>query len=361
MKRIIHTIILVSLVICKPVALNLPPVVPAKPMRVHYINVGQGDAILLEFPKAAVLIDAGGEITDALDSGEHLLSYLRQFFKRRADLKLTIDTIIITHPHLDHTRLLPKIVDEFRVKNLIDGGETSGSGIAPLVQARRSLSKNGGRYFAAKDSKGRSSSLAVPAFNALRILDPNVALKLLSGSRDCEQANNNSLVVLVDYRKMRFLFTGDAEAQADDKCRDEISMLIGRYKEVGLLKADVLKVNYHGSAQGTTDEWMQAIQPQISIITAGQSGEAHRGPGSFHSWQFGHPRESAVRIINDWTSGSRPAKKVITMQASRQENKPEIMEKAVYCTCWDGDIVVTANGSTLRVETSDDLGEAVFP
>lgn len=348
MKRILPVVVLVFLSLYSSTAAQQAQ------MRVHYINVGQGDAILIEFPKAAVLIDAGGEETLDDQLRGHLLSYLRAFFARRSDLNRTIDTIIITHPHIDHTRNLPDIVREFRVKNLIDGGDTTGSGIAALNQARAAL-KTKARYFAAKDI-GMRSDFSVPAFDLLRAADRDVGLRLLSGSRDCVDKNNDSLVVLVGYKNRLFLFTGDATSAPDEKCPDEISMLMERYQKLNLLKADVLKVNYHGSSNGTKVEWMRAIYPHISVISAGQSDPAHRGPGDFHAWQFGHPRETAVRIIQQWTSGLRPQPKdVITMKGAKAQSSPVQMAQAVYCTCWDGDIVVSTDGTKLTVQTSGGL------
>src|SRR5262245_8968508 len=67
--------------------------------KVHYIDVGQADAILLEFDKAAVMIDAGAEATNNPIEETHLIDYLNQFFQRRTDLNRTIHTIIISHPH----------------------------------------------------------------------------------------------------------------------------------------------------------------------------------------------------------------------------------------------------------------------
>ena len=72
-------------------------------MRAHFINVGQGDATLLEFPCGAVLIDAGG--FDATTS-EQLVEYLSLFFERRPDLDNTLDTVFVTHTHIDHNRAL---------------------------------------------------------------------------------------------------------------------------------------------------------------------------------------------------------------------------------------------------------------
>jgi competence protein ComEC len=89
--------------------LVLCPIALQAQTKVHYINVGQADAILLEFDHAAMMIDAGGEATRSAEEKTHLVAYLNKFFERRPDLNRTIHTIIISHPHKDHTMRLPDV------------------------------------------------------------------------------------------------------------------------------------------------------------------------------------------------------------------------------------------------------------
>src|SRR5258706_574037 len=78
---------------------------PARPaMRVHLIDVGQGAATLVEFSCGAILIDTGGESNRYMDSTENLVNYLRAFFASRPDLDDTLALVVLTHPHIDHTR-----------------------------------------------------------------------------------------------------------------------------------------------------------------------------------------------------------------------------------------------------------------
>jgi beta-lactamase superfamily II metal-dependent hydrolase len=320
-------------------------------MTVHYIDVGQGDAILIELPKAAIMIDAGGEDTGDSRFRDHLLDYLNKMFDRRKDLNYTIDVLIVTHPHLDHTRYLPDLMKTFKVKALVDGGNRLGSGISQLNLARQSMAARKAKYVIARESSAKLIDYN-NVFSSIRTTDKDVSLRLLNGARDCDDANNDSLVLWLSYRDTTFLFTGDASSQNDKKCRDEVSMLLDRYQNSGNLKANVLKVNFHGSASGVTDEWMKAVSPRFSIISAGRSDEEFRFPGQFHAWQFGHPRESAVRIIQGRTFGIREPKTVTMMRAAQMQSKPVLMNAAIYCTCWDGDIRVTTDGKSLVVDTT---------
>jgi len=118
--------------------LLLAPLVSAAPeMSAHFINVGQGDATLLEFPCGAVLIDSGTQYKSAFAADKtNLIHYLEKFFTRRSDLQNTIDLIIISHNHLDHTLELRRIAERFRVKRYIDNGRLNGDGATNAVWIR---------------------------------------------------------------------------------------------------------------------------------------------------------------------------------------------------------------------------------
>ena len=334
--------------------LLLCPVIARSQTKIHYIDVGQADAILLEFEQAAVMIDAGGEATTSAEEKTHLINYLERFFARRTDLARTIHTIIISHPHLDHTLKLPDVVKTFKVLNLIDGGDNadSFSGILPLREAREFVSAHGGHLFAINDRHVTDPGFTIAALEALHSLVPAVTIKLLSGSRGCKNANNSSLVTQVTIADKRFLFTGDAEdLGTTHDCSAETTNLIARFTGTSQLQSDVLKIDHHGSDNGINDAWMAAIAPKISIISAGKIDKAHRVPGSFHAFQFGHPRESAVQRIEQGTTTKRtPAATVTTMNGVRRLHKNRVMEKAVYCTCWDGNIVVEPDSLTVKTQ-----------
>ena len=122
-------------------------------MKVHVIDVGQAESILLEFKTAAVLIDAGGEDTSTDDGLGDLTGYLDRFFDNRPDLREqggqrrgVIYSLIVSHPHIDHTRHLVPVIRRYKVLNLVDGGATSGSGIEQLRGARADVARQRGIY-----------------------------------------------------------------------------------------------------------------------------------------------------------------------------------------------------------------------
>jgi hypothetical protein len=119
-------------------AISAPPV--RADVTAHFIDVGQAEAILVEMKTAAILIDTGGEDTIPADrDSKHLLDYLDKFFANRQDLNKTLYSIIITHPHIDHTRLLIDVLGGgFKVLNFVEGGAANDGSdeFQPVVKAR---------------------------------------------------------------------------------------------------------------------------------------------------------------------------------------------------------------------------------
>jgi beta-lactamase superfamily II metal-dependent hydrolase len=166
-----------------------------------------------------------------------------------------------------------------------------------------------------------------------------VNLKFLSGSRGCSNANNDSLIVWLQMNKVKFLFTGDDEALVEgNDCEPEIPYILRRFKNTSILDIDVYKVGHHGSFNGTSVDLMKAMTPKVSLISAGAYDQ--KEPGEFHAWQFGHPREDAVQIVEKYTQNTRQPISITTMDRPRTPRPNREIKNAVYCTCWDGDVVV---------------------
>src|SRR3989304_4440225 len=115
-------------VACLSIGIAAPSPSAAQTMRTHVIDVGQGAATLIEFPCAAILIDTGGESNGEFDTPEALVNYLEPFFARRSDLRSTLHSLMLTHPHIDHTRGVKAVLGKYRVLNAVTNGQESGSG-----------------------------------------------------------------------------------------------------------------------------------------------------------------------------------------------------------------------------------------
>jgi competence protein ComEC len=326
---------------------------------IHVIDVGQADSILLEFKKAAVLIDAGGESTGDDRDKEHLFSQLNDFFTRRTDLNKTLHAVIVTHPHIDHTKLLMEVFQQFKVKYFYDGGDITGSGAGQLKKARAFAAAHAIQYLAIDDDTITEDGFTPPGLKLLAT-SSSVSMKFLTGSRNCDNQNNNSLVVRVQYKETTALLTGDSETDGDGGCDEgQVQHLLERYHDSDLLKADIYKVGHHGSLNGTDEEFEKAMSPKIALISAGSKDT--KGPGQFHGFYFGHPREVVVSLLEESAIDRSPAITGYTYsKGTKNKNDTSNIDdarpikKAVYCTCWDHDVTVAVNvaGDQMAISTS---------
>jgi len=317
-------------------------------MRLHLIDVGQGEAILLEFPCAAALIDTGGESNSEFDSTEALMSYLDGFFERRVDLKNRLDLLVLSHPHIDHTRGAKQVLAAYKPKNVVTNGQTAGSGKVGQVAAQQYAS----------DTEATPSKADDVGFEAVvvedlpqgrgitdRVIDPikcasvDPKLQALWGAHRqnpgwkqavFDDANNNSVVLRLDFGSASFLFSGDLEKEA-------ISDMVSRYKGTSLLDVDVYKVGHHGSDNATTSEFLQAITPKMAVISMGPKDRETQ----WTAWAYGHPRKSIIDLLLASVSGAR-AEATFSDATAVKTFVPVVIKKAVYATGWDGTVVLQA-------------------
>ena len=326
-------------------------------MNAHFIDVGQGDATLLEFSCGLVLIDAGGQSSGDADV---LVDYIGTVFGRRPDLDSTIQTILITHNHVDHTRSLDDVLNAFQVRHVVENGMRGSS---------RDVGDAALRWM---EDEIRSGQLAVdqvdvddadvvadfglvsPEIDPVDCSGTDPEITLLSadlesdpgwGASHFRDKNNHSLVVRVDFGEASFLFSGDLEERA-------IETLVEFYEETPMLDADVYQVGHHGSHNGTTWSLLNAlVDPKIAVISM---GSCDRNAGLFNAFQFGHPRRDVVRMLQAAIRRRRSTSKRVLV-ANRVKDFSRIrMRDAIYATGWDGTVVVRATSAgQYRVTVAD--------
>jgi beta-lactamase superfamily II metal-dependent hydrolase len=164
----------------------------------HVIDIGQGDAILLEFKKHAVLIDTGGE--DTTDAGRYkgyLTRYLDDFFARRDDLDNTLFGVVLSHPHLDHAKYLLPVMDRYNFQTLIERGGTTHHVKSILTFARKKIRDEDKVLLAIRNNT--LNSAAVLAWTDRIVNESNATVKFLSGRRYCSNENNDSVVMRIEF------------------------------------------------------------------------------------------------------------------------------------------------------------------
>ncbi len=227
---------------------------PSDNLEVNFINVGEGDSILIEAPrKYNILIDGGGTPFSVFDVGSStVIPYLR---REGID---KINLMILTHPDLDHLEGLLPVLEEFKVDMILDGGLAW-----DIPEYREFISLIKDKNIPYYQVKAGDHFIFNRNFEIL-ILNPMPTADLYNES----DLNNASIVVKLLYKNSKFLFTGDIEEEAEKEL-----LLWQDY-----LKSDVLKVAHHGSASSTQIEFLNKVDPVIAVISVGKNNYGHPSP-----------------------------------------------------------------------------------
>lgn len=220
---------------------------------VHFINVGQGDSILLQSNGENLLIDSG-----SMCSKNNLLNYLNKTGIKK------LDYIIATHPHEDHIGNMSYIIDRYGAKQNIFAPKITSTS-ASYKAMIKAISDAHKKITVAK--AGVSFKLGTDVF--CEIIAPN--------SISYKNTNDYSAVLKVTFDKTSFLFTGDAEKIS------ETEILENNY----YINADVLKVGHHGSMSSTSIKFLESVSPKIAIISCGKNNE------------YGHPHNVTLKKLKD--------------------------------------------------------------
>jgi competence protein ComEC len=222
-------------------------------MIVHYIDVGQGDSILIQVNNKNLLIDSGPK-----SDKKKLLTYL-------SSLNLDkLDYVIATHPHDDHIGNMDHIINDYNVLAFY----------APKVQ---STTKNFEKMVESLKSKNLKINVIKKGTDSIN-LGKNTKVTVFSPNKDSyENLNNYSPVIKIEYGKTSFLFTGDAEKDVEKE-------ILATNEDIG---ADILKVGHHGSSTSTTNDFLNKVNPSIAVICVGNDNN------------YNHPNDDTIKRLNE--------------------------------------------------------------
>jgi competence protein ComEC len=213
----------------------------------HFIDVGQGDCILIQVNHKNLLIDSGPS-----NSKEGVIRYL----KNNNITKL--DYIIATHPHEDHIGGMASIIKTFKV----------GEFIAPRVTSSSEEFKD---MIRALINENLNITVAKP--NTTLDLGPDTTCIILSPNKKIyKDTNNYSCAIKISYKTSTYLFTGDIETISEQE------ILNKGYD----LEAQVLKIAHHGSNSSSSTEFLNAVHPKIAVISSGANNT------------YGHPNKETI-------------------------------------------------------------------
>ncbi|MFZ1731590.1 MAG: DNA internalization-related competence protein ComEC/Rec2 [Bacteroidota bacterium] len=231
---------------------------PQAKLRVTFLDVGQGDAILIEIPGSdAWLIDTGPGGDRGNSGTQVILPHLRANGIRR------LAGLVITHPDDDHRGGAAAVLNAVTVDSAYLSCTWPATGESGALRKLMTSRTRGVRDVRAGDM------FTIGKQARLYVLSPPADI-------DCTPSNGNSVVLMLIYGSTRFLFTGDADVEAERR-------MIARYDS--FLRADVLKVGHHGSTTSTSPGFAVKVKPKHAVITVGRNNH------------FNHPRQEVLNRL----------------------------------------------------------------
>lgn len=225
-------------------------------VKVHFIDVGQGDCTLVMSHGEAMLIDSGER-----DDSDRVIKYL----KEQGVTKLSC--IIVTHPHTDHMGEMPDILKAFKTDKFIMP-KVPDNMVPTIMRYEKML----------KQIKNQGLEISWSSNSEFRLGDAVVNTYTPKGQ--FEELNDYSTVVKISCGSRKFLIMGDTEKE------EESDLLAQKFD----FRADVLKVPHHGSYKGTTSELLKAVGAQYAVICCGKNND------------YGHPHDSTLKRIKKFIS-----------------------------------------------------------
>lgn len=219
-------------------------------LTVHYLDVGQGDSILIELPNKELMLIDGAEAKES----DKIINYIKK------EEYSKIDYVIATHPHADHIGGLANIIGSFEIESVY----------MPKAVSTSKTYENLLKTIANKGLKVKSAKAGV------KIIDEeNYKVEMIAPNKDSyKNLNNYSVVLKITYGNRELLFMGDAEEESEKEITADV-------------KSDVIKIGHHGSNTSSSIDFVRRVNPEYAIISVGENNK------------YNHPN---LEIINRWQS-----------------------------------------------------------
>ncbi len=224
--------------------------------QIAFLDVGQGDAVLITAPNGNQLL---------YDAGPPSGAALRALGKQLPFWDRSINVIVLSHPDLDHTGGFPEVLRRYRVDLALEPGVFSGNGAYETIESE--IKRHNVPHFDVREG--------------MRIVldDTTYADVLFPGAvRMSSDTNDNSIVLRVVHGNTAFLLSGDLSIKYEE-------YVVARYGDQ--LNANVLKLGHHGSRTSTSPRWLAAISPETAVISYGKENT------------YGHPHDEPIVALSE--------------------------------------------------------------
>ena len=226
-------------------------------LTVSFLNIGQGDSILIQGPTGITMLVDGGPDR----------SVLRELGKKLPPWERHLDAIVETHPDKDHISGLGDVLENYRVGTYIDPGIPDATNVSAQVMHEVAIEPNVHHVIA---RRGMRIHLGDNAYADVLFPDRDESTQKVT--------NDGSVVLHVVYGSTSFMLTGDLPSPYED-------YLVGLDATDGELPSTVLKAGHHGSKYSSDSLWLSAVHPAYVVISAGKGNT------------YGHPNPEAIDRI----------------------------------------------------------------
>ena len=217
-------------------------------MRVHFIDVGQGDAIFIESPNGQTMLIDGG----VKGAGQEIVAYLKELGVEK------LDAVVATHPDADHIGGLIPVLNLMAIEQFYDSGKVH-------------TSQTFEEMLTLIDTKNIPYN--VPKTGDNITFDEAVSVKVINADETASDNNEASIVLKVTYGDVSFLLTGDAGVALEKEMLSQD------------VKATVLKAGHHGSNTSSSQSFIQTVHPEVTVLSYGEDNK------------YGHPHKEVVERL----------------------------------------------------------------
>ena len=273
-------------------------------LSVHFIDVGQGDAVFVELPnRETMLIDAGEK-----KYSDKVVKYIENLGYE------TVSYIVGTHPHSDHIGGLEDVINSFKINSIF----------MPKISTNTKTFES---LLLTIKNKGLKITTAK---KDVKIIDKkDLTATILSPIEEkYSNLNNYSVVIMLEYKSRKFMFTGDAEEEVENALK-------------GYISCDVLKVGHHGSSSSTSNDFLKKLSPKYAVISCGKGNI------------YGHPHKETLEKLNkigaEYMTTENCGNIVIVTDGNKLDIRNERADVMDYSEYANKENIFMLNISTLKI------------